>query len=198
MRLYYTGVLRKKAHKHLAPEPTSFQKENIMKKTIAILLILTITGFGLFAAVDNDKNPATINITTIIADYSAFGVSTLEVLPAGFRSIAAFEGSASSSINATVPMLSLSSYVPVGFLSGINNTKAAVNLGITIADLKSGSDTVEMLVSPASATIAASANSNFGTLRNTIISVKEATSGKAALAPAGTYTTTVTITLTSN
>jgi len=166
-----------------------------MKKSIAILLILVLAGFGLFAAVDNGKDDATIKINSVVAGYSAFGVSSALVADNGFKSIVAFEGSVASSVNKSVDMLTLGSYVDVGFLSGINNTAAIVNLTITIADMVSGTDTVAMLVSPTTASIAASSNSKFGTLKNTIISVKEATTGAAVLAPAGTYTTTVTIAL---
>jgi len=196
-RLYRTGVLRKKAQKKLASEPRNSPKETIMKKIIAILLILILAGFGLFAAVDNTKTDATINITALIADYSAFGVSSIAVIEDGFRSIVKFQSAVATSINAEVIMLDLVSYVDVGFLSGINNTSSAVNLSITIANLVSGTGTssVALLVSPATAIIAPSSSSQFGTLRNTVIKVKEATAGSAALAPAGDYTSTVTIAL---
>ncbi len=164
-----------------------------MKKSIAILLILVLATVGLFAAVDNDKKDATIKINALVNDYSAFGVSKTAVIENGFRSIALFQGSVSSSVDKSVDMLALGSFVDVGFLSGINNTASAVNLSITIADLVSGTDTVAMLVSPTTTSIAASADSKFGTLRNTVISVKEATTGAAVLAPAGSYSTTVTI-----
>ena len=166
-----------------------------MKKSIAILLILTLAGFGLFAAVDNTKNDATIKISSTVENYSAFGVSTLEVKEDGFVSIANFQGAVESSVDTKVDMLTLHSFVPVGFLSGINNTTGAVNLTISIDKLASGNDNVAMLISPTTATIKASANSKFGTLKNTVITVKEATTGAAALAPAGTYSATVTIAL---
>jgi len=168
-----------------------------MKKTIAILLILALATFGLFAVVDNTKTDATILVNSVVAGYSAFGVSENEVIENGFRSIALFEDSVSSSVDKTVDMLLLGNYVDVGFLSGINNTATAVILGITIAPMVSGNDTVAMLVSPVSAEIAASASSRFGTLENIVIKVKEATEGTAVLAPAGDYSTTVTINLTS-
>lgn len=50
-----------------------------MKKTIAILLILVLAGFGLFATgVDDSKlaNEATINLTTAVTGRALFGVST--------------------------------------------------------------------------------------------------------------------------
>jgi len=172
-----------------------------MKKSIAILLVLVIATFGLFAMVaadptiDNEKNPSTINIYTNVQQFSAFGVSTLEVPRDGFKSIAKFQGSVKSSIDTKVEMLDLHSFVDVGFLSGINNTAAEVNLFITIKDLESGDNAVAMEVSPRRATIDASKKSAFGTLRNTVIKVKEAKAGSAALAPAGEYSTIVTISL---
>ncbi len=95
-------------------------------------------------------------------------------------------------------MLSLTDYVLVGHLSGINNTAAAVTLGLSVEPLTSGSNTVDLTLSTTEQVIPASANSAFGTLKNTPVKVKEATTGAAALAPAGTYTTTITITLTTN
>ena len=197
MKVYCTSVLRKKALIKSCTGANELPKENTMKKSIAILLILTLATFGLFAAVDNAKTDATIKINSLVTSYSAFGVSTNVVIENGFKSIALFEKSVSSSVDKTVDMLALGSYVDVGFLSGINNTSTAVELGITIADMVSGTDTVAMLVSPTAATIAPSASSKFGTLKNTVIKVKEATTGAAVLAPAGTYSTTVTISLTT-
>ena len=171
-----------------------------MKKSIAILLVLVLASVGLFAVVaaptvDNDTKSATINITTNVPDYSSFGVSLNKVESGSFKSIATFQDAVKTSVDTKVEMLSLHTYVEVGFLSGINNTKSEVELSVTIGDLVSGKDSVAMLVSPSSATIKHASNSKFGTLQNESIQVKEATSGAAALAPAGTYTTTVTIAL---
>ena len=168
-----------------------------MKKSIAILLILVLATVGLFAAVDNDKKDATIKINALVNDYSAFGVSKTAVVENGFKSIALFQKSVSSSVDTKVEMLDLHSSVKVGFLSDINNTTGKVKLSITIADLVSDNGKIAMLVSPTEATIAPSASSKFGTLQNTLIQVKEKETGAAALAPAGTYTTTITISLIS-
>lgn len=169
-----------------------------MKKSIAILLVLVLASFGLFAVVATtpsvDDN-ASINIYSKVSDFSAFGVSTLEIDKDGFKSIAKFLDAVNSSIDTKVNMLELNSFVNVGFLSGINNTAGAVNLTISIKDLVSGVNAVAMEVSPNKTTIDASKNSKFGTLQNTVIKVKEANSGSAALAPAGIYSTTVTISL---
>ena len=166
-----------------------------MKKSIAILLILVLAGFGLFADVDNTKTDATIEINSLVAGFSAFGVSSSRVNADGFKSIANFQGAVSSSVAKEVIMLELHSLVGVGFLSGLNNTKNVVKLTITIDDMISGKDKVAMMVTPTKIAIAASADSKFGTLQNQLIEVKEKEAGAAALAPAGTYTTTVTIAL---
>ncbi|HKM07992.1 MAG TPA: hypothetical protein VJ869_13505 [Sphaerochaeta sp.] len=167
-----------------------------MKQSIAILLVLALVSAGLFSApVNHDKNDATINISTDVNAFSAFGVSNLAVADDGFKSIAKFQGSVASSISTEVDMLNLHSFVDVGFLSGINNASGDVKLFITIKDLISGDNAVSMEVSPKSATINASKDSAFGTLKNTVIQVKESTVGAAALAPAGKYNTTVTISL---
>jgi len=186
---------------NLAQEPTSSSKELIMKKSIAILLVLVLASFGLFAmvaadpSVGNNKRDSSINIYSNVSDFSAFGVSTREINKDGFKSIAKFQAAVNSSIDTKVDMLDLNSFVNVGFLSGINNTAGAVNLTISIKDLVSVNNAVAMEVSPTRTTIDASKNSKFGTLQNTVIKVKEAKSGSAALAPAGRYSTTVTISL---
>lgn len=169
-----------------------------MKKITAILLVLVLAGFGLFAAVDHTKSDATIKVETVVADFSAFGVSSLAIGDDAFKTTAAFQGAVSSSVDTTIAMLSLTDYVLVGHLSGINNTAAAVTLGLSVEPLTSGSNTVDLTLSTTEQVIPASANSAFGTLKNTPVKVKEATTGAAALAPAGTYTTTITITLTTN
>jgi len=190
-------VLRKKARKKSCTGAYKLLKERNVKHTIAILLVLVLASVGLFATPteNNDKNAATVNITSNVSEYSAFGVSLKKVESGSFNSIATFQDAVQSSVANTVDMLNLHDFVAVGFLSGINNTKSEVKLTVTIDELVSGKDTVAMLVSPASATITPAKDSKFGTLVNSLIQVKEATSGAAALAPAGEYTTTVTIAL---
>jgi len=197
MRLYCKDVLRKKARKKSCTGAYKLLKERNVKHTIAILLVLVLASVGLFATPteNNDKNAATVNITSNVSEYSAFGVSLKKVESGSFNSIATFQDAVQSSVANTVDMLNLHDFVAVGFLSGINNTKSEVKLTVTIDELVSGKDTVAMLVSPASATITPAKDSKFGTLVNSLIQVKEATSGAAALAPAGEYTTTVTIAL---
>lgn len=190
-------MLRKRATK-LAQKPTSFKRKTIMKKITTILLVLVLAGFGLFAAtVDNTKADATVKVETVVADFSAFGVSLPEVGNDAFTSIAKFQGAVTSSVDTTIDMLLLNDFVLVGHLSGINNTSAPVKLSLSVEDLVSGDNRVGLTLSSYEETIAASANSAFGTLENTLIKVKESTVGAAALAPAGTYNSTITISMTS-
>ena len=170
-----------------------------MKNSIAIILVLVLTSIGLFASVaipvNNDKESASIHITSYIKDFSTFGVSLNKIESDSFTSIAKFQDSVSSSVDTKVDMLMLNSMVDVGFLSGINNTRSDVYLSITVDKLVSGKDSVDLVVSPKEATLSPAKNSRFGTLQNALIQVQEKEAGSAALAPAGTYTTTVTIAL---
>ena len=170
-----------------------------MKNSIAILLVLVLASVGLFARpanpVNNEMKPATINISSNVQAFSAFGVSTSKVQSNSFKSIASFQSAVKSSIDTKVDMLKLDKYVDVGFLSGINNTELPVFLTISVDKLSSGKDSVELTVTPNQATLSPSKDSKFGTLRNELIQVKESIPGAAALAPAGEYETTVTIAL---
>ena len=197
MRRYCKDVLRKKAQTKSCTGAYRLLKELFMKHSIAILLVLVIATFGLFAdsTVNNDKKDASINITSKVSEYSSFGVSLERIGSDSFKSIAMFQDAVQSSVDTDVDMLSLNSFVGVGFLSGINNTQSEVKLTVAIGELISGNDSVAMVVSPTSAIITPAKDSKFGTLQNSLIQVKEATTGAAALAPAGDYTTTVTISL---
>ncbi len=199
--VYCTDVLRKKALKNLAQEPSSSSKELTMKKTIAILLVLVIAASGIFAIPADspeDKKDSSINITTKVEDFSAFGVSLARLDASSFNSIASFQGSVQSSVdNDTVKMLDLNKFVEVGFLSGINNTKSPVKLFISIEPLKSGDNQVDLILNEYTTSIESADKSKFGTLQNHSIKVMEKTAGDAALAPAGEYSTIVTISLKS-
>ena len=171
-----------------------------MKKAIAILLVLVLAGAGLFAAssgLTGSSDASTIELTTTVAQFASFGVTATDVDEANFKTKALFDSAVNTNITKSVNMLDLVSAVEVGKLSGINNTAAVVSLTITTTALVSGTNSVNLDVLPASATIPAAGSSAFGTLKNTVITVKEATSGAAALAPAGDYVATVTIQLTS-
>jgi len=189
-------VLGKKALNKSCIGANELPKGNTMKKSIAILLILVFAGFGLFAAVENNNKDANIKVYTNVDEFSAFGVSFDKVTGNGFLSIANFQKEVSPTIDNNVKMLELFDYVDIGFLSGINNTTNVVYLDITIDKLVSDNgDVVGMLVSPEKEIIDPSKNNKFGTLQNSVISVKEAEKGAAALAPAGKYETTITIAL---
>ena len=211
-----------------------------MKKTIAILLVLVIGMVGVFASGEEGSEEggeativlsgeATIVLSTTVAQFASFGVHAYStgtgagLGAADFISKLAFEGKVSSSISESVDMLTLDELVPVGFLSGINNTSGDVTLYITVSPLTDGTNSVPLLVNvkskstdstsviavaaegetqsvdaaPATINIPGAANSSFGILMNSVISVKEAAANTASTAPAGTYTSTVTITATS-
>ncbi len=173
-----------------------------MKKTIAILLVLVIATFGLFAKptdTPEDMKDASIHILTKVDDFSAFGVSLKELAPESFTSIASFQKDVQSSVSKDdVNMLDLNNFVEVGFLSGINNTKSKVELSLSVNPLKSENNEVDLVLNVTKASINHAANSQFGTLVNQSIQVKEKTTGAAALAPAGEYKTDVTISLKVN
>ncbi len=172
-------------------------KGTIMKKTLAILMILLLAGFSLFAAVDNEKKPAAINVTSEVAQYSSFGVSLKTISNHSVTSIARFENAVSSSIDREVDMLKLYGNMEVGFLSGINNTKTPISLAITISDLVSGENSVAMEVESSEEIIPGAKDNGFGVLQNARIKIHEKTKGTAALAPAGNYKATITIALTT-
>jgi len=168
-----------------------------MKKYIAILLVLVLAGVGLFATPGTlSEGPSTIKLQSVVGKFSAFGVSSTSLLPADFASLATFVGKMKSSIIASVTMLDLNAATPVGFVAGVNNASAPVNLYISTTPLTSGSDSVLIHVLPTHAQIPKKADSKFGILQSTQITVHEKISGAAARAPAGTYTATITIKLT--
>lgn len=170
-----------------------------MKNAIAILLILVLAGFGLFAVdTDSSNDSAKIMMTSVVEKFSAFGVSSSKLVADDFVSMENFLNKVNSSIDTTIAMLDLNDKISVGFVSGVNNTKAPVGLYISTTELTSGSDKVLINVLPTYTSIPASANSKFGILGGTEITVNEKILGSAALAPAGTYTGTITIALKSS
>jgi len=172
-----------------------------MKKTIAILLVLVIGMAGVWAdassGLPGSTDESVINLTTTVAQFALFGLSENAVAEANFATKALFEEAVSTSIDKAIDMLSLANPLEVGKLSGINNTDVPVSLTISTTPLTSGSNTIALKVIDGSATISASASSAFGVLKNKAIMVQEDVPGAAALAPAGNYTATVTIQLTT-
>ncbi|MDX9825362.1 MAG: hypothetical protein RBU26_10535 [Sphaerochaeta sp.] len=172
-----------------------------MKKTIAILLVLVIGMVGVWAAdaLATTVEDAKITVNTTVAAEASFGLTDAEtdVAEADFATKALFDAAVADTITTSIDMLDLVGNVEVGRLSGINNTATAITLYVSTTSLISGSNEVELTVSPVSATIPAAANSAFGTLKNEKIYVAEKTAGKAALAPAGSYSATVTINVTA-
>lgn len=201
MKGYYRDVLRKE-QQNLHRGYKASKKGNTMKKTIAILLVLILAGFGLFAVVsqpqDEAAKPATIKVLSNVSNFSAFGVTTEKINYTEFVSIDKFLKAVDKSIESTVDMLALNNEVSIGFLSGVNNTKNQVSLYISTTDLASSSDRVGIRVTPNYTTIPSSAEDKFGSLRNTELFVKEVRAGAAAYAPAGSYSATITIALKSS
>ena len=195
---YSTNVLRNSTMKYkLIKKKYYFKKENIMKKTIVILSILLIATTAMFATVvDGNKS---IIIKAPVEGFAIFGVSTSSVHYTNFKTKALFENAVQTTIEKEIAILDLKNDVAVGYLSGINNTASAVSLYVTTSDLVSGNNTIGLkVVNSYSSSIPGSSDSKFGTLENTILKIKETTPGAAALAPAGKYEATVTISLTSN
>jgi hypothetical protein len=165
----------------------------IMKKTIAILLVLVIGMAGVFAAdATIPANTADIVVNASVVNQALFGVSGEALLETAFDSIDAFSAAIVDSLSVTTQPLAnfkATTEVPdgpiVGYLSGINNTGTTVNLGIT---------TIALTVSPATSQISAAAG-QLSTLENVAISLTETTPGSIDLAPAADYQATITITV---
>ena len=169
-----------------------------MKKTLAILLVLVLAGFGLSATVTVDDGPAKIKMHSVVDEFIAIGVSSTKLAYTDFVSLEKYLSKASSSIDSDITMLDLGSNTSVGFVSGVNNSKKTISIYLSTTALTSGTDTVGLSMVTNYAVIPKSDNSKFGTLQGTEIFVKESAPGAAAKAPAGTYTGTITVSLKSN
>lgn len=176
-----------------------------MKKTISILLVLVLAGASLFAMVaaapeqGEQTDPVAIQLETRVKQISAFGLSKVALEASDFLSVKKFTSAIKPEIKQNIEMLDLDKFVDVGFLSGINNTRGKIALYVTVSDLVSRNDNnrVSLDVRPDQKHIPAAANNAFGVLDNVVIKVKELVDGSAALAPAGLYTGTITISLTT-
>jgi len=168
-----------------------------MKKSILILTSLLLIASSLFAAVSDDSNK-TIVIKAPVEGYALFGVTSSQVDYTNFKSRALFESAVESTIDTEINILDLSKSVSVGYVSGINNTKNKVSLYVSTSDLKSGDDVIGLKVVTNYASIPGSSDSKLGSLQNTLLQVTEKVPGAAALAPAGSYEATLTVSLTSN
>ncbi|MDY0287495.1 MAG: hypothetical protein RBR15_01575 [Sphaerochaeta sp.] len=166
-----------------------------MKKTTAILLIALLLGTGLFA-VATEKGPAKIHVSSLVAEFSLFGVSSARLLPAAYTSIANFSKAVSASISSTVVMTQLGDQVLVGYVAALNNTKVPLNIYLAATPLSNGTDSVLIHVTPTHYNIPKAADSTFGILESSPIHIKEKTPGAAQRAPAGEYASTIRITLT--
>ena len=165
-----------------------------MKKSIVILTALLLITSSLFAAVSDDSNK-TIVIKAPVEGYALFGVTSSQVDYTNFKSRALFESAVDSTIDTEIEILDLSKAVPVGYVSGINNTHNKVSLYISTSNLKSGDDESGLKVVTNYASIPGSSDSKIGVLNSTLLEVTEKVPGAAALAPAGSYEATLTISL---
>lgn len=171
-----------------------------MKRTITIFFLVLLLGTALFADATSN-GPAKIKVSTLVQEFTVFGVSSTSLLPADYTSLANFSGAISSSINADVDMLQLGDEVLVGYLSAINSTKKTISLYIATTALATGPDPndnrVGIHVRPNYYAIPPAKESKYGILESSTIKVIETTKGAALKAPAGTYTATIRITLVS-
>lgn len=166
-----------------------------MKKKPAILLIALLLGTGLFAAA-TEKGTAKIHVSSLVAEFSLFGVSSTRLLPVAYTSIANFSDAVSASIDSTVVMTDLGSDTPVGYVAALNNTKKPLNIYLAASPLTNGTDRVLIHVTPTHFNIPKAAESKFGILESSTIYLREKTPGAALRAPAGEYTSTIRITVT--
>ncbi len=169
-----------------------------MKKTILILVAILLVTSSLFAAVTSETGDKKIVITAPVAAYTVFGVTSSPVDYNNFKSKALFESAVQDTIETEIEILDLSGNVDVGYVAGINNTKNAISLYISTTDLVSGSDIIPIKVVTNYAAIPGAADSKIGTLSSKLLQITESTPGASALAPAGDYEATLTISLTSN
>ena len=201
-------MLRERAKKKLAqgPNKRKLLKDEEMKKTIAILLVLVIAMAGVWAV---DAIPAAasgdaeIYLSTVVAGKAAFGLTASNATPltdAAVASITAFNTATSDTVSyATTSMAAFVAGPTVGYLHGFNNYGTAVELEITV-DPFTTTDTgledasITLTVSPETISIDA-ATSVRGYFINEALKVT-AEQADVDLAPASeNYTSTVTITV---
>lgn len=84
-----------------------------MKRTITIFFLVLLLGTALFADATSNR-PAKIKVSTIVQEFTVFGVSSTSLRPADYTSLANFSGAINSSITTDVNMLQLENEVLVG------------------------------------------------------------------------------------
>lgn len=180
-----------------------------MKKTIAILLILVLAGFGLFATgVDGSTqaNKATINLTTAVTGRALFGVSTNKLADGKFADWETFTNAVAANIATEIADIDdLKEKQTIGWLSGFNNTTNTVFLSASATNLtRTGAaatdPSIELELNVDTATAGASIQLPGATsgVRGKLDSLKIRVKGDAVqigLAPVGTYTSTITFTV---
>lgn len=162
-----------------------------MKKILPILLLLSIVTLSLSAvAADPGK---TIVIKAPVDKFTIFAVTKEKIADENYKTQAAFESIVTNSIDKEISMLDLAKPVDVGYLAGINNTPNKVGISLKTTPLVYKDNTVALNMVDGHKEIPGSSNSRYGVLKSTVIQIKEATPGAAALAPAGDYKATITV-----
>lgn len=168
-----------------------------MKRTTAFLAIVLLIGSGLFAA--TQTGPAKIKVSSVVTDFTVFGVSLFPLLPTDYTSLVNYSNAASSSIDSSVTMVELDGEVTVGYLSAINNTKKTIMLYVATTALTTGDgpndSRVGLHVRPNNYKIPPAKDSKYGILESSPLRIIETTKGAAKRAPAGTYTAIIRVTL---
>ncbi|MDY0289710.1 MAG: hypothetical protein RBR15_12865 [Sphaerochaeta sp.] len=180
-----------------------------MKKTIAILLVLILAGFGLFATgVDGSvlDNKATIKLTTAVTGRALFGVSESKLGDGKFADWETFTNAVADNITTAIADIdTLKEKQTIGWLSGFNNTDSMVYLSASATNLtRTGavatdpSIELELNVDTAVAGASIQLPGATGGVRGKLDSLKIRVKGneeQIGLAPVGTYTATITFTV---
>lgn len=168
--------------------------------TIKLLLVfmLAILGGTLFAEPVASTGENKFAVRAEIFPFTSFGLSFTPIEPFSFSSKALFEQAVSKSLEVWVDPANLTNEVPVGFLSGINNTTAIVELTLNATVLVSSNNSyLAIRVKPNRTIIPAARMTEFGLLENAVITIQEREPGASKRIPAGTYSATITISIKS-
>lgn len=199
------GTLKKKS---LARKLKGFQKENKMKKTIAILLVLVLAGTGLFAAAVDATvgETATITVKTKVDGTALFGVSKNALVVADYLKASTFSSKVKSNVTKNFGNINnLKTEQTVGYLSGFNSTLSDVYIGVGISTLVNqdpgNTATPLTLTLNVDTTTERFKIAKAGAVRGTLSSVEITVIGNEAaidLAPQGQYLSTITFTITND
>ncbi|MDY0287494.1 MAG: hypothetical protein RBR15_01570 [Sphaerochaeta sp.] len=176
----------------------------ILKKTktgtihLLLVFVLALFGVALFAEPVVSTGENRFAVRAEIFPFASFGLSSTAVEPFNFFSKALFEQAVSKSLVVQVDLPSLANEVPVGYLSGINNTNAVVELSLDASLMVSSNNSyLAIQVKPNHIIIPAARVTEFGLLENAVITIQEREAGASQRAPAGKYTAIITISIKS-